>query len=677
MAGLVRVAVFALGICSAVMAHAATYRLGGEVTGLAGQLVLENKANGDRVKLAADGEFRFDDRVQPGIGYLVRVLKQPPGQFCDIARGKGKMPSRHVTNIRVSCINPPAVAPVVAVSAGHAPTQLRFSWDAVEDATRYVLLRDPDGLSGFAELGSTTGSSIDTDIAVHQFEWEEALFRVDACNRAGCTAGMPVGALDAMVDAIGYFKASNTGADDHFGFRVRLSADGNTLVVGAFFEDGSTPGVNPAVDDDDAPLSGAVYVFARSADGWQQQALLKASNAGEGDRFGRHLSLSADGNVLAVGAFWEDSAATGVNGEQLDENASDSGAVYVFRRNQRGTWRQQAYLKASNAEAGDTFGQDVALSGDGLVLAVGAPLEDGSADPLTGINPADNNAADAGAVYVYRLVDGAWRFQAYLKAPNADAGDWFGNGLAINHDGSTLAVGAPLEDSGAAGIDGDDSDNSLDRAGAVYVYTRSGKLWSLQAYLKASLPDDGDQFGGQLALAADGNTLTVSAHLEDGGDGVINGNQEDDSANAAGAVYVFTRANGAWSEQAYLKAANAQAGDFFGEPMALSADGNLLAVGAINEDGADFGVDADDGSEAAANAGAVYLFAREEGNWEQINYIKAPNTRAGAAFGVNVSLSADGGRLAVGASLESSAATGINGDQSDTTAPQAGAVYLY
>jgi hypothetical protein len=128
---------------------------------------------------------------------------------------------------------------------------------------------------------------------------------------------------------------------------------------------------------------------------WMQEAYLKASNSGAEDRFGTSVALS--GNTLAVGASLEDSAAQGVGGNQDDNSASASGAVYVFLRT--GTaWLQEAYLKASNSDSVDVFGHTVALSGD--TLAVGAIYEASAAQGVGG-NQDDNSAADSGAVYVF------------------------------------------------------------------------------------------------------------------------------------------------------------------------------------------------------------------------------------------------------------------------------------
>ena len=149
--------------------------------------------------------------------------------------------------------------------------------------------------------------------------------------------------------------------------------------------------------DNSAPFSGAVYVFTRSGGTWSQQAYLKASNTGAGDRFGRSAALS--GNTLAVGAIGEDSSATGLGGSPSNNSAGESGAVYVFTRS-GGAWSQLAYLKASNTGADDWFGRSVSLSGERL--AVGAYREESSATGVNG-DQNDNSALHSGAVYIRRI----------------------------------------------------------------------------------------------------------------------------------------------------------------------------------------------------------------------------------------------------------------------------------
>lgn len=153
---------------------------------------------------------------------------------------------------------------------------------------------------------------------------------MSACNSGGCADSTPI-TIASLLPAIGYVKASNTEANDQFGFAVALSADGNTLAVGAILEDSNATGIDGGSQgDNSAPESGAIYVFTRSGGTWSQQAYVKASNTGASDFFGRTLALSADGNTLAVGAILEASNAGGINGNQGDNFAPGSGAVYLY-----------------------------------------------------------------------------------------------------------------------------------------------------------------------------------------------------------------------------------------------------------------------------------------------------------------------------------------------------------
>jgi len=456
-----------------------------------------------------------------------------------------------------------------------------------------------------------------------------------------------------------YLKASNTGQLDLFGTAV--AASGDTVVVGADGEDSAATGVDGDESDDSAPGAGAVYVFVRDGTGWSQQAYLKASNTDAGDAFGRAVAI--DGDTLVVGARDEDGADTGVDGNEADDSAPDAGAVYVFVRD--GTsWSQQAYLKASNTQGTDRFGSVVAISGD--TIAVGAIGENSAATGIDG-DEDDDTAADAGAVYVFVRGGSTWSQQAYVKASNTDAGDGFGTSLSLS--GDTLVVGAAGEDGAATGVDGNEADDSAAGAGAAYVFTRSGSSWSQQAYVKASNTDAGDAFGQSVAV--DGDTLLVGASLEASDATGVDGNEADDSAAGAGAAYVFTRSGSSWSQQAYVKASNTDAGDGFGGTVALS--GETAAVAAAGEDGAAMGVGGDDTSDGAPGAGAVCVFGRDGASWSQQAYVKASNTDPGDLFG-RCALSGD--TLVVGASQEASAATGVGGDEDDDSAFFSGAAYV-
>jgi hypothetical protein len=424
--------------------------------------------------------------------------------------------------------------------------QFQFTWTDVADADFYRLLESPDGVSTFNQVGGaiTAGTTSRTlDIAVHRLgPFADATFRVDACNSGGCTASNVVTTLGGVLQAIGYIKASNPDANDTFGGALALSSDGNTLAVGAIGEDSNATGVGGSESDNSATFAGAVYVYTHSSGGlWSQQAYIKASNPDANDAFGGALALSSDGNTLAVGAISEDSSATGVGGSESDNSASGAGAVYVYTRSSGGVWSQQAYIKASNTEADDTFGRALALSSNGNTLAVGAIGEDSPTTGVRGGGQGDNSAGDSGAAYIYTRSSGSvWSQQAYIKASNTQANDAFGGAVALSGDGRTLAVGAVGEDSNAPGVNGVQGDNSASGAGAVYVYTgNSAGEWPQQGYIKAPNAAVNDAFGGSVALSSDGNALAVGASSEDGNATGVGGSQDDNSASGAGAAYLY------------------------------------------------------------------------------------------------------------------------------------------
>jgi hypothetical protein len=417
--------------------------------------------------------------------------------------------------------------------------------------------------------------------------------------------------------------------NDQFGDSIALSGD--TLVVGAPGDSSNNSG---GESDNSAGNAGAVYVFVRTDGVWEQVDFLRGSNTEggwdivetdfglfpvpTGDHFGSPIALS--GGTLVVGALGEDSSATEA---EADNSAPDTGAVYVFTHS-NGSWSQEAILKAANAEANDGFGGVVAVSGNSV--AVGSPFK-------------DSIGYSEGAVYVFNRSNGVWSQNAFLKASNADALDYFGLAVAISEE--TLAVGAPGEDSSATGGEDDNSATSAGMlsssptaaAGAVYVFTRNGGTWTQQAYLKASNagitdypkdfscgsfipPEDidiqfGDGFGSSVALS--GDTLVVGAPYESSS---ATGGEADNSALFAGAVYVFRRTSETWNQGAFLKAYNADGsctwsgsgipdygGDTFGRSVAIWQ--GSIAVGAPEEDSS-AGGDETDNSEK--DSGAVYIF---------------------------------------------------------------------
>lgn len=462
-----------------------------------------------------------------------------------------------------------------------------------------------------------------------------------------CGARYPI-TIDPLIQQ-GYLKASNSGTGDQFGYAV--AASGDTVAVSAAYDDGA------------GTAAGIVYVFVRTGAVWTQQGpALKASNAGAADFFGSSLGLSGD--TLVVGALGESSNATGVNGNQNNDGAHRAGAAYVFTRSGV-NWTQTAYLKASNPFTSDYFGHSVAVSGN--IIVVGAPRESSSGTGVNG-NQTDRSEDLAGAAYVFVNNAGTWSQEAYLKASNSAAGFNFGHSVGIS--GDTIVIGAFGEKSNATGVNGNQADQSLNFAGAAYVFKRNGSAWSQQAYLKAS--NTGADFFG-MSVGVSGDTIVVGAPSETSASAGVNGNQSDNSLFGAGAAYVFTRTGTTWSQQAYLKASNPGQQYAFGEAVAVSGD--TVAVGSGSEGVDATGVNGIPGTGDKAHSGAVYVFERAGNAWSQQAYVKASNTGNSDRFGVPVAIS--GNTMVTAATAEASSAMGVNGNQSDNSAPMNGAAYVF
>lgn len=483
--------------------------------------------------------------------------------------------------------------------------------------------------SASSQAAAPTSADVRLPEGMSSSDWQGIVAAYGASQPSILSAG--------TVSQQAYLKAENTGSNAFFGSIVALSGD--TALV-------TEPGV-------------AVHVFVRSGTNWTVQAQLVSANYASADKFPGAVAI--DGDTVVAGAIGEDSNATGVNGNQANNSAADSGAAYVFVRNGT-TWSQQAYLKASNTGTNDNFGGAVAIAGDTVV--VGAVLEDSSATGANG-NQANNSFTNSGAAYVFVRTGTNWAQQAYLKASNTGSNDSFG--VSVSLAGDTVVVSATGEDSSAIGLNGDQSNNAATNSGSAYVFLRSGTNWSQQAYLKASNTGTGDFFG--VATSLSGDTLVVGASGEASSATGINGTQSDNSAAASGAGYVFVRSGTNWTQQAYLKASNTGAGDTFGGRVALSGDS--LVMGAVNEDSSATGIDGNQSDNSANNSGAAYLFLRSGTNWTQQAYLKASNADTNDAFGA---VAISGTTILSGAPNEDSSGLSATPDE---LALDAGAAYVF
>ncbi|MES2922110.1 MAG: hypothetical protein V4819_11215, partial [Verrucomicrobiota bacterium] len=420
--------------------------------------------------------------------------------------------------------------------------------------------------------------------------------------------------VDPIAQQQAYLKASNPGTDDSFGHSVAVS--GNTVVVGSWPESSNATGVNGNQADNSAQSAGAVYVFVRNGTSWSQQAYLKASNTEAGDQFGG--ALAVDGDTVIVGADRESSSASGVNGNQADNSRPNAGAAYVFVRNGT-TWVQQAYLKAALPDL--FFGNSVAISGETAVVA------------------------DRGHPYVFVRNGQTWSQQTYLSGPG-----WVGQLYHVKLSGDTMLFSV---------------------ASTVHIVARSGTSWTPQAQLTAPPGFGNAGFGWSAAIS--GDTVVVGSYGESSNATGVNGNQLNNSAPGAGAAYVFLRSGTTWSQQAYLKASNSEAGDNFGGSVDISGD--TVAVGAVAEDSSSAGVNGDQTNNSAMNSGAAYVFVRSGTVWAQHAYLKASNTEVNDWFGTAVAVSGD--TVVAGATGEDGSSAGVNGAQTDNSTFSAGAAYVF
>ena len=334
--------------------------------------------------------------------------------------------------------------------------------------------------------------------------------------------------------------------------------------------DGDTALISSSYADHDGMANaGAAYVFVKNGGHWTQQSKLVATDAAPNDNFGMEMALKGD--LALIGARYKNSSVT------------HAGAVYIFERDGL-TWNQQAKLTASDPVAEDEFGTAIAISGN--TIAVGAWQDEGTNGGSTYIFERDSSNPNN------------WNQIKKITSQDSDNGDFFG--MDVDIDGDTLVVGA-----------GRDDEKGLN-AGSAYIFERNAGGNNNWGQMQKLLPSDGaagDDFGVRVQLC--GDTLAV-------------GSAQPNSVGS-GAIYLFHREGGVWTQTKKITASDGAPGDMFGWYFSLTTD--TLAVSAVGHN-----------SMGAADAGAVYIFKHNGSDWAQVDKIFPAGLAAGDYFGSGVAL---------------------------------------
>ncbi len=523
--------------------------------------------------------------------------------------------------------SPPVWSAPPQVTVGANLKELVFDWEAVPGAVNYRLLvkRTDSNREYFAPFGDRTRRTrIAIPLAVHQERWQTTRYIVMACNSAGCTRSAEVFPRDLMLDTIGYFKASHTSAGDRLGSQIAISADGSTLAVGAEGESSNATGVNGNAANDSSPNSGAVYVYRRHGRAWTQEAYIKAPVNEAQAKFGggapnrqRTLALSADGATLLVGV----PSAT-VLGEP------HAGILHLYKRDVANQWALSFTENSPFVTAEDYFGYSVDLSSDGrtikassIISRYGPGERDGFTHiwtysvtgwryfgPISPFHPGDVCPASRMSADGRTLVSVCMTPEFTMRAETRKRQQFTDNWIHVNDwevnyfsENPTIAI---------------------NYAGTQVAISLANRGIQLLRWQNSAWQDDGNVLPWGATPPAEngwdvsfdfsrlGTYFAVAdpdAMLE--GAGVSQNAVTGTTRNGAVILFKYDPAHiPAWTNPAIVKSPNPQGGDRFGEMVAMGGDGWYLAVSAPGEDSAATGVDGNQTSNAAADAGAAYLY---------------------------------------------------------------------
>ena len=354
--------------------------------------------------------------------------------------------------------------------------------------------------------------------------------------------------------------------NDLFGSSVALSADGNRMVVGSITNSESFSG------------SGQVQVFENVSGDWVQLGQ-DINGTGVNATLGRDVAISSDGTIIAVGADGFDDG---------DNTTTGTGKVCVFELS-NGSWVQLGQELLGSENGNRLFGNEVCLSSDGSILAVGAP------------------AGTIGSASVYQNQGGTW--VQLGDDINGNVSELFGNGLALSAEGMRLAIGG----------------DGLTGGGVLRVFDFDSLADDWTQVGQTVVGMDNDRIGGNVDISDDGSIVAVSA----------GGNQ--DVAVGSGAVRVYRDTGGTWTQIG--DDLNGTLLKQFGSSLSLSSDGSIVAVGAFGNGMPAFGL-------ADPEGPCERIFRNENDNWVELALISGEPS---SFFGLQSHLSSDSRTLAVGA----------------------------
>jgi trimeric autotransporter adhesin len=467
-------------------------------------------------------------------------------------------------------------------------------------------------------------------------------------------------------------KETNPAPQHMFGGWTALSADGSTLAVSAIQEDGASRQINgdPKQAGNITLLSatGAVFVYVRDASGnWTQQAYLKGSSF-QVTQMGTGLAFTPDGNTLAVGASSSQGAERKTR-EGKTEYGFGAGVVVMFAREPSGVWKETAMIMSNDGRPGDHTGSSIGLSADGSVLVAGAPDRDFDSTVTDEEASKPNPPEFSGAAYVFvRQADGTWLQRPQLRSPQPRKFARFGHDVAISADAKFIAVGAaedPLPGAGVA-TSVPTTGASVTALGAVYLYERqpSGE-YALSAFIKPPKNDALQTFGSSVAFSGDGQTLAVGSDYN-ALNSTIDAALLPGNYKNAGQVFTYRRSGQSWVYHATVRPVVALAFDTgFGADVALSSNGDRLLVGMPKSRKAIFG------------GGATFVYIRIGSGWSLDSTLVAKPSNENGHFGNDVSMSADGRLIAVGAADDSGPGAGVNGPLDSKGISTSGTAFVF